>query len=207
MELAPNAIEIYQLRVVLRETSPHIWRRLLVRSDSSIVDLHRTIQIALGWSGHQVFQFDVQGQRSGVRLERDARHILLSDFRFYIKECFTYEYNIADQHSRPWRFVIRLEQKMTMKACQHYPRCIGGVGTPPPELCGGSVAFESLRDLFTSEYVTGWTAERRAEGWRAEHEEELRQLQPWIHCKLDRRVINQHLRQVGNRVTEEKPQP
>jgi Plasmid pRiA4b ORF-3-like protein len=48
MEAAKNTIEIYQLHVVLRETSPHIWRRLLVRSDSSIVDLHQTIQIALG---------------------------------------------------------------------------------------------------------------------------------------------------------------
>src|SRR5215813_5719868 len=116
MQPAQNSIEIYQLRVVLRETSPHIWRRLLVRSDSSIVDLHQTIQIALGWSGLQVFQFDVQGQRQGVRLERDARHILLSDFRFYVKERFTYAYNIADQDSRPWQFEIRLEQKVAMDA-------------------------------------------------------------------------------------------
>jgi hypothetical protein len=45
MEPNQNPVEIYQLRVVLRETSPHIWRRFLVRSDSSIVDLHQTIQI------------------------------------------------------------------------------------------------------------------------------------------------------------------
>src|SRR5215470_15350327 len=97
MQPAQNPIEIYQLRVVLRETSPHIWRRFLVRSDSSIVDLHQTLQIAFGWSGRQVFQFDVQGQRRGVRLERDTRHILLSDFRLYVKERFTYAYNTADQ--------------------------------------------------------------------------------------------------------------
>jgi len=41
MKPAQNPLEIYQLRVVLRETSPHIWRRFLVRSDSSIVDLHQ----------------------------------------------------------------------------------------------------------------------------------------------------------------------
>jgi Plasmid pRiA4b ORF-3-like protein len=207
MEAAQNPIEIYQLRVVLRETSPHIWRRLLVCSDSSIVDLHQTIQIALGWSGRHVFQFDVQGQRAGVRLDRDARHILLSDFRFYIKERFIYEYNSADQQSRPWRFEIRLEQKLAREGRQHYPRCIGGVGAPPPELCGGPVAFESLRDLFTPEYMAWWTAEMQAKGWRAEHEEELRQLQPWIHRKLDRRVINQQLRQVDNLTRKERPQP
>jgi hypothetical protein len=133
--------------------------------------------------------------------------MLLADFRLYVKERFIYAYNIAEQESRPWRFEIRLERKMTMDVRQHYPRCIGGVGAPPPELCGGSIAFESLRDLFTPEYVAWWTAEMRAEGWRAEHEEELRQLQPWLHRKLDRRAINQQLRQVGNLVRKERPQP
>jgi len=36
--------------VVLRGVSPLIWRRLLVRSDSSIADLHATLQLAFGWS-------------------------------------------------------------------------------------------------------------------------------------------------------------
>src|SRR5262245_58067459 len=153
MKPAQNPIEIYQLRVVLRETSPHIWRRLLVRSDSSIVDLHQTIQIAFGWSGRRVFAFDVQGHRRGVRLEGDARDMLLADFRFSVKARFTYAYNSADQESRPWRFEIRLEQKVAIDARQHYPHCIGGVGAPPPELCGGSIAFEGLRDLFTPQYV------------------------------------------------------
>src|SRR5215475_3232320 len=122
MEPAQNSIEIYQLRVVFRETSPHIWRRFLVRSDSSIVDLHQTIQTAFGWSGRRVFAFEVQGHRQGVRLEGHARDMLLSDFRFYEKEHFTYAYNTADQESRPWRFEIRLEQKLAVDACQHYPR-------------------------------------------------------------------------------------
>src|SRR5262245_23517084 len=100
MQSAQNPTEIYQLRVVLRETSPHIWRRLLGRSDSSIVDLHQTIQIAFGWSGRQVFEFDVQDHRRGVRLEGDARHMLLANFRLSVKERFPYAYNIADQESR-----------------------------------------------------------------------------------------------------------
>ena len=203
MQPPQNPIEIYQFRVVLRETSPHIWRRFLMRSDSSLVDLHQTIQTAFGWSGRRVFAFEVQGHRQGVQLEGDARDMRLADFRFYVKERFTYTYNIADQESRPWRCELRLEQKVAIDVRQHYPR---GIGAPPPELCGGPIAFESLRDLFTPEYVAWRTAEMRAEGWRAEHEEELRQLQPWIHRKLDRRAINQQLRQVGNHPEKERPQ-
>ncbi|MGI9287511.1 MAG: IS1096 element passenger TnpR family protein [Pseudomonadales bacterium] len=33
--------EVYQLRIALREISPAIWRRVLVRSDSTIEDLAR----------------------------------------------------------------------------------------------------------------------------------------------------------------------
>ena len=43
---SPPALTVYQLRVVLRCVSPLIWRRLLVRSDSTIADLHRTLQVA-----------------------------------------------------------------------------------------------------------------------------------------------------------------
>jgi hypothetical protein len=202
-----NPIEIYQLRVVLRETSPHLWRRFLVGSDSSIVDLHQIIQIAFGWSGRRPFAFEVQGHRHGVRLEGAAREMLLADFRFYVKERFTYTYNTIEQESRPWQFAIRLEQKLALDVRQHYPRCIGGVGAPPPELCGGPIAFESLQDLFTPAYVAWRTEEMRAEGWTAEHDEELRHLQLWIHRKLDRRAINQQLRQVGNLTRKERPQP
>lgn len=40
---------IYQLKVVLLGISPMSWRRLLVKSDSTIEDLHYILQIAMGW--------------------------------------------------------------------------------------------------------------------------------------------------------------
>ena len=44
----PEMLCVYQFKVVLRGISPMIWRRLLLRSDHSIADLHYTIQIAMG---------------------------------------------------------------------------------------------------------------------------------------------------------------
>lgn len=41
--------QIFQLRVVLRGISPLIWRRLLVRSDSTVAQLHEALQVAFGW--------------------------------------------------------------------------------------------------------------------------------------------------------------
>jgi len=43
-----DSLEIYQLRIWLKEISPMIWRRLLIKSDASIADLHCCIQIAMG---------------------------------------------------------------------------------------------------------------------------------------------------------------
>jgi pRiA4b ORF-3-like protein len=41
----------YQLRAVLRGIRPLIWRRLLVRSDSTVAQLHEVLQIGFGWCG------------------------------------------------------------------------------------------------------------------------------------------------------------
>lgn len=57
---------VYQLRVWLREISPAIWRRLLVRSDSTIADLHYALQIAMGWTDFHLHQFIIHGKRYGI---------------------------------------------------------------------------------------------------------------------------------------------
>ena len=41
---------IYQLHIFILGISPMIWRRVQVRSDSTIADLHYIIQIAMGWT-------------------------------------------------------------------------------------------------------------------------------------------------------------
>ena len=47
--LLPNT-QIYQLHILLLQINPPIWRRLHVRSDTSIATLHELLQIAFDWS-------------------------------------------------------------------------------------------------------------------------------------------------------------
>jgi hypothetical protein len=55
---------VYQLRVVLRGISPLIRRRLRVRSDSTLADLHATtLQIALGRSAEHLNRFVIHGRK------------------------------------------------------------------------------------------------------------------------------------------------
>ena len=62
----PESIQtfVYQFKVVLRQVSPMIWRRLLVRNDSTIADLHYTLQIALGWSDSHREQAKLWGDQA-----------------------------------------------------------------------------------------------------------------------------------------------
>jgi len=62
----PPEPSIYQLRAVLLGISPIIWRRLLVRGDSTIADLHVTLQTAFGWSDDHLHRFLIHGKQYGV---------------------------------------------------------------------------------------------------------------------------------------------
>jgi len=66
MELQDPTIQVYQIRIWLRQISPSIWRRLLVRSDSTIADLHHIIQITFGWAGDHLHRFIIRGKDYGI---------------------------------------------------------------------------------------------------------------------------------------------
>jgi hypothetical protein len=57
MSSTEQVVQVYQLRIWIRHISPQIWRRLLVRSDSTIAQLHDTLQIAFDWTNDHLHQF------------------------------------------------------------------------------------------------------------------------------------------------------
>jgi Plasmid pRiA4b ORF-3-like protein len=59
-------LTIYQLKVVGLGISPMIWRRLLVRGDSPIAELHHILQIAMGWTDTHLHQFRMHGKKYGI---------------------------------------------------------------------------------------------------------------------------------------------
>ena len=59
-------VQAYRFHVLLRGINPPIWRRLLVRGDSSVADLHRVLQIAFRWSGFHLHRFLIRGKEYGT---------------------------------------------------------------------------------------------------------------------------------------------
>jgi hypothetical protein len=147
MENAPSA-KVYRLHVWIRQISPMIWRRLLVRSDSTIADLHYTLQIAFGWSDEHLNLFHIHGQDYGVyhdggtSFSTDPNQVRLHDFKFRHNERFRYDYNFNDD----WQHEVRVEERLALDDKRLYPCCLGGQRRAPPEDCGGPLAFMARRD-------------------------------------------------------------
>jgi len=135
--------EIYRLHVMLLHINPPIWRRLLVRSNTSIADLHDILQISFEWTDFHLHRFLIRGKEYGVgragctSFSTDARKTLLSHFRFRLNERFLYEYDFRDL----WQHQVRIEGIELFEQKKVYPVCISGVNAAPPEDCGGPKAY------------------------------------------------------------------
>ena len=63
MNPAAEPGSILQLKVRLLETSPMVWRRILVPESASLRELHGMVQVAMGWTGIHLFEFTIRGVR------------------------------------------------------------------------------------------------------------------------------------------------
>jgi hypothetical protein len=110
-----TALEVYQLHVWIRPISPMIWRRLLVRSASTLADLHHTLQIAFGWTDAHLHRFRIHGRDYGLSRvggpasSGEARQVRLDSFRFRRHERFLYEYDLRDS----WQHQVRVERQLS----------------------------------------------------------------------------------------------
>lgn len=203
----------YQVRFWIVGVQPIVWRRLLLRPENTLADLHHAIQITCNWSDDFLHQFNIHGKTIGVprihgpSYSRPAGEVALSDLNLYEKERFVYEYNFFDH----WQLEIRFEKKCELDAKRHYPFCIAGKRAAPPESCGGPDHFNQLRDQFSPFYIMDqvltWyqlyeRREQLSEDELYELEDrrfELSRLRYWTQVdKFDRRTANRRLKQYAN---------
>ncbi len=202
---------VYQLRAVLRGVSPLIWRRLLIRSDSTIADLHRILQVAFGWSDEHLHRFIIHGRVYGEDGLVDPRRVRLADLGLRRRERFLYEYDFIDG----WQHDVWLEQILPLDSRRRYPVCIGGRRAAPPEDCGGPWAFLELKQHYSIVSIADrmlallspLMADRHDAGDEPndgvgdedahDHAEELATLLRWLQIDhFDRQAVNRHLAQL-----------
>jgi hypothetical protein len=195
--------EAYLVHVWIRRITPTIWRRLLVRTNSTLADLHYALQIAFAWTDYHLHRFRVHGKEFGIRrmggpfYSEDAREVRLNDFQFRVNERFLYEYDLSDS----WEHEVRIEQLVPADPTRVYPICIGGSRAAPPEDCGGPVAFAEHRDAapWQAQELLDQIAECVQERDMAALRDcidEIPGLEEWLLLhKFDRRKVNRRLLQ------------
>jgi hypothetical protein len=130
-----------ELIVTLRDVDPPVWRRIVVPERTTLADLHRLLQAAMGWEDAHLWLFEVEGVRYG-EIEylddlSDARTVSLSSMPD--GTVLRYDYDFGDG----WEHDIRVENHRTAEA----PACLDGARACPPEDCGGVSGYEHLLDV------------------------------------------------------------
>lgn len=147
---APTSI--YQIKVTLRGSKPPIWRRIQVRSDITLGQLHHILQNVMDWDGYHLHQFIVGGIYYGEPHPDygfdmiDENRIELNQIVSGAKFKFTYEYDFGDS----WEHILLVEKILPPEQGQHYPLCVKGKLACPPEDVGGIWGYygflEAIRD-------------------------------------------------------------
>lgn len=142
----PADDEVFQLRVALGPPPYCVWRRVLVPTRARLSDLHRVLQVVMGWEDSHAHQFEIDGKQYGLpsddfqKVYDESKPSLAS--RLEVGDVFAYEYDFGDG----WEHEIRVEAKHPRSSAQVYPICIGGRLACPPEDCGGLYGYIDIVD-------------------------------------------------------------
>jgi len=138
----PTGRQLYQLKVTLLDTRPPVWRRLLVRGDTTLDLLHEIIQAAMGWYNSHLHTFTVDRVEYSMPNPEwdvvDERKVTLQALGLGPGRQFQYMYDMGDG----WRHEIRVE-KLVEAESAHPERavCLAGRRACPPEDVGGTYGY------------------------------------------------------------------
>jgi hypothetical protein len=213
---------ILQLKLRLLDVDPVIWRRVLVDDTSSLHELHRMIQILMGWWDYHLYQFEVDGlpyHGPGDEPEfidedfgEDPSLVTLRSLALRKGDVIDYEYDFGDA----WRMEIVVERRrQTRGQSWILPWLLDGERAGPPEDCGGVGGFGRILDALEPASRSGRNGraqEREEENgdgvdspeWddlidydEMEEERERRELLEWLGdydpAHFDRRTANHFL--------------
>ena len=129
---------LYQTKVTLVGSKPPIWRRLIVKDNIRLDQLHFVLQVSMGWFDYHLHQYIVGDSCIGIpdldfEMDMiDERKIYLYDLVSNPKDNFIYEYDFGDG----WNHKIVLEKTLPLDFSKS-PIVIKGKQACPPEDCGG----------------------------------------------------------------------
>lgn len=143
---------IYQFTIVLADLQPKIWRRFQVNGSITFHQLHKTLQIVMGWEDGHLYQFEFDDRVIGIpdpdypsEGKRELKSKNERVDRHFTREGQTgiYLYDFGDD----WVHQIELEKILSPENGQTYPICVEGERACPPEDVGGLFGFLHLMEI------------------------------------------------------------
>ena len=144
---------ILQLNIRLKDVTPIIWRRILVRENINFYTLNEIIQKAMGWSGFQQYEFQIQGQRISEENQEDlwdenteiiqVKEKTLGEYYLESNDLFLYTYDFGDN----WVHEILVEDIYEGEDTKNYPICLDGERKGPVENIGGPWGYMELLNI------------------------------------------------------------
>ena len=178
---------LYQLKVTLRDIQPPVWRRLAVWEDTTLAQLHRVLQIVVGWEDYHLHQFVIGRRIYSVPDEDDDLYErkVINESRVRLREVvprvgtyFEYLYDFGDS----WQHDLLLEAIVLPDPEAGYPRCLAGERSAPPEDAGGPSGY--------ADYL-----EAMADPGHEEHENMLQWRGPFDPEAFSLTAVNQQLQE------------
>ncbi|WP_327129586.1 plasmid pRiA4b ORF-3 family protein [Streptomyces sp. NBC_01727] len=152
--MTAEPVPTYQLKIVLRDTSPPIWRRVTLPADASLGRLHDIIQTCFGWhdshlhaftepgSGRQFVDLDSPLDRDPGR-DVDEESASVAEVLPYESGRLEYTYDFGDD----WRHQIILEKTLPASVGDRRVHCTGGRRAMPyAEDIGGVWGLQAVID-------------------------------------------------------------
>jgi Plasmid pRiA4b ORF-3-like protein len=140
---------IVQIKIkLLGVTKPPVWRRVQLRADTRLDQLHEILQAALGWENYHLHAFSFGEEEFGPRDPElaldfaDERKVTLGELTD-IGARFRYTYDFGDN----WEHEILVEDLLDPDPDTHYPILVAAKGACPPEDCGGSWSYTNLKAI------------------------------------------------------------
>ncbi|MCI0621784.1 MAG: plasmid pRiA4b ORF-3 family protein [Acidobacteria bacterium] len=135
---------LFQFKVTLRGISPPIWRQIQVWEDYTLAQLHRVLQVVMGWENYHLYEFRIGGKPYGPpdpefgRKIIDAKRTRMRAVLPSVGIHFEYVYDLGDY----WQHDLFLEGSPQPASDLTYPRCVAGERNCPPEDVGGPRGYE-----------------------------------------------------------------
>lgn len=140
---------IYQIKIVLKEIEPPIWRRFKVRSDLTLRAFHRVLQEIMGWTNSHLHKFEINGveyahpdpEYEDFEMDiKDDRRVRLEQLVTGEGQCFEYQYDFGDS----WDHYLVVEKILPVEMYCPGAVCLEGARACPPEDVGSTSGYEEF---------------------------------------------------------------